>query len=187
MKITDIFNKIRAKPTEVAKPISSFFQPVIAKAVAAPAPVIKTPARYSLKNRGVEVTDADIEAFRPLLYGEVSNRGPEKKALEANVIFNTALNRAREYNARGKKVSVADVLAMPNQYQAYGGTQYKAYSNPPDVVAAAKRKEVDAIIDQIHAQIKSGKFDDNTEGAYYYIHNPDGTIRYDSKKQLFAK
>lgn len=149
---------------------------------------MKQPAQYNLKDRGVTLTDADIEAFRPLLYGEVSNRTPDKQALEANVILNTALNRVKAYNEKGMNKSLSDVLAMPNQYQAYGGPQYKVYSNPTLPGDVAKKKQIDDIVNTIHSQIKSGQFPDNTQGAYYYSHNPKtGTIAYDNMRPLFSK
>lgn len=151
------------------------------------APVASAPVQYELKDRGVSVSDEDLKAVRPLIYGEVSNRTPDKQALEANVILNTALNRVKEYGARGQKKTLRDVIAMPNQYQAYGGKQYKEYHAPSDPVALAKKKQVDAIIDEISKQIQAGKYVDNTEGAYYYVHNPDSTITYDNKRPLFAK
>ena len=165
----------------VSQPLSALVPKVEAQA-------IPKPVQYNLKDRGVAISDADINAFRPLLYGEVSNRTPDKQALEANVIFNTALNRVKAYNERGQKKTLADVLAMPNQYQAYGGPQYQAYHNPPDVVAAAKKKQVDDIINAIHEQVKVGQYADSTEGAYYYVHDPKtGKITYDNMKPLFKK
>ncbi len=169
-----------AKPVE--KTISSFLPATKAKAAAVP-----IPAQYNLKDRGIQISDDDINAFRPLLYGEVSNRTPDKQALEAHVIFNTALNRIKAYAEKGQKKSLADVISMPNQYQAYGGKQYQAYSNPADAPSLSKRKQVDAIMDAIHKQIQSGNYPDNTEGSYYYIHQPTGQITYDNKKPLFAK
>jgi len=154
---------------------------------AAPQVQAPPPISYNLKDRGVQVSDADIQAIRPLLYGELSNRSPEKQTLEANVILNTALNRVREYAKYGQKKTLSEVLAMPNQYQAYGGTQYKTYSNPIDAPSIAKKKQVDSIVDTLHGQIRSGVYPDNTNGAYYYRHNPDGTIAYDDKRRLFAK
>lgn len=149
---------------------------------------IQPPVQYNLKDRGVEVSDSDIEAFRPLLYGEVSNRTPDKQALEANVILNTALNRVKAYGERGQKKTLSDVLAMPNQYQAYGGPQYKAYSAPPDSIALTKRQQVDDIVNAIHEQIKAGRYEDNTQGAYYYVHDPKtGAITYDNIRPLFKK
>ena len=74
---------------------------------------------------------------------------------------------------------------MPNQYQAYGGQQYKNYYNPTNELEKRKKQEIDAIVDQIAQQILSGTYDDNTAGAYYYIHHPDGRIEYDNTRKLF--
>jgi hypothetical protein len=142
---------------------------------------------YNLKDRGVKITDADIEAFRPLLYGEASNRDYNKKKLEADVIFNTAINRQREYERMGRNKTLSEVLSQPNQYQAYNSPQYKEYSNITNPISAAKKKEIDAIIDDIKRRVKSGEFKDNTEGAYFYIHNSDESITYDNLKPLFKE
>jgi len=169
-------------------PLSGMFQPkpYVAEAMKQPAAVaMAAPGRYNLKDRGVDITDDDLKAMRPLIYGEISNRNRAKKELEANVILNTTLNRARAYKERGMNKSLAEIVAMPNQYQAYGGKQYQAYHNPPDPVALAKKQEVDAILDAISEQIRSGNYQDNTQGAYYYIHNPDESITYDNKRKLF--
>lgn len=183
MSLTDIFNSIGNQVQKINQPLSSLVQKP-----AQPVPVIAPkPVKYQLKNRGVVVSDEDINAVRPLIYGEVSNRTPDKQALEANVIMNTALNRMREYAANGQPKTLAEVIAMPKQYQAYGGPQYQAYSTSSNVLDKAKKAQVDAIINQIHEQIKTGEYPDNTQGAYYYIHNPDQTITYDNTKPLFAK
>ena len=169
------------------KKVSYSNQPV-SQSLSSLVPGANAQTKYNLSNRGVQVSDADIQAFRPLLYGEVSNRTPDKQALEANVIFNTALNRVKAYNERGQKKTLSDVLAMPKQYQAYGGAQYNAYSNPPDAVALAKKKKIDDIVNKIHDQIKYGQYEDNTQGAYYYVHDPKTSkITYDNMRPLFAK
>ncbi len=180
MGIQDLF-----RPTvNTAKPNGSLSQVL---GPVAPTPV-QPPAQYNLKDRGVSVSDADLNAIRPLIYGEISNRAPDKQALETNVILNTALNRVKEYNARGQNKTLADVIAMPKQYQAYGGNQYQQYSAPPDAVAMAKKKQVDTIMDGISKQIQSGKYPDNTQGAFYYVHDPKtGKITYDNTRPLFAK
>jgi len=184
MPISDLYNQGGDRLSKIVKPISSFFKTPKVEASLAPTPA---PVQYNLKDRGVQISDDDINSFKPLLYGEVSNRTPDKQALEANVILNTALNRVREYGNKGQKKSLSEVLSMPNQYQAYGGKQYQAYHNPPDEVAAAKKRQVDLIVENIRNQIKSGKYPDNTQGAYYYVHNPDSTITYDNLRPLFAK
>ncbi len=181
-----IMDLLSSKTTYVRTPdkaISSFL-PSTGVTPTAPRPV----NRYDLAGRGVQVSDSDMAAFRPLLYGEVSNRAPDRQALEANVIFNTALNRVKAYGDRGQSKTLADVLAMPNQYQAYGGPQYRAYSNPTDPASLAKKRQVDEIVNAIHEQVKSGKYDDNTKGAYYYAHDPKtSAITYDNMRPLFAK
>jgi hypothetical protein len=173
--LSDILNNQVLKKSNVSTPISTLYTPPV------------NPSIYKLKDREARITDEDIEAFKPLLYGEVSNRNFTKKQLEGDVIFNTALNRQKEYAKKGQYKTIAEVLAMPNQYQAYGGKQYQAYSSPADSISAAKKKEVDAIVDEIKDRIRRGDYKDTTEGAYFYIHNPDQTITYDNKRPLFAK
>lgn len=180
ISLSNLFNKPEAQKVRTTTPssLSSMYIP--------PTPVAKPlPATYHLPDRGVKITDDDIEAFKPLLYGEVSNRKFDKKKLEADVIFNTVLNRQKEYAKRGQNKSVAEILAMPNQYQAYGGPQYKEYASTTNPISAAKKKEVDSIVEEIKQRIRRGDYQDNTQGAYFYIHNPDQTITYDNKKKLF--
>ncbi len=185
MPIKDIFNSVGGVAGKVKGSLSDVLGSTKYTAVA---PVAPAPVQYQLKDRGVSVSDADLNAIRPLIYGEISNRTPDKQALETHVILNTALNRVKEYNARGQKKSLSDVIAMPNQYQAYGGQQYKNYSAPPDAVALAKKRQVDAIIDEISKQIQSGQYADNTQGAYFYVHDPKtGKITYDNNRPLFLK
>lgn len=181
MALKDIFGSVAKTAGKIKGSLSQQFGPV--NYVSA-----KEVPQYHLADRGVSVTDDDIQNLRPLIYGEVSNRTPDKQALEANVIVNTALNRVKEYGGKGQKKTLSDVIAMPNQYQAYKGKQYNEYLNPSDPVALAKKKQIDAILDSIHEQIKTGKYDDNTAGAYYYVHDPKtGVITYDNQRPLFAK
>ena len=177
MNLRDAYNWTKQNVVNPALGISEYYG--VPKASA-------STGKYQLKDRGVQITDEDIQAIRPLLYGELSNRTPEKQMLEANVILNTALNRMKAYESKGIKKSLAEVVAMPNQYQAYGSPQYKQYANPKDAPSLAKKKQVDAIVDTLHGKIRSGVYPDTTNGAYYYIHNPDRTITYDDKKPLFA-
>jgi len=196
MSIRNLYNSTKDTVSNVTGKLSDYFsgrttydninpQP----AAVSQAPIVKqdTPRRYELPDRGVQMSDEDFEKMRPLIYGEVSNRPYEKKALEADVIFNTALNRQPEYRAHGQDKSIADIVAMPNQYQAYNGSQYETYYNPQNPVDVAKKKEVDAIVDAIAEKIKKGEYVDNTEGAFYYVHEPDSTIKYDNLRKLFAE
>lgn len=174
--IQDFFKDPIKKGTQTSTPaISNFY-------TAPPAPKVN---EYHLKDRNVKLTDSDFEAMRPLIYGEISNRAPDKQAMESDVIFNTAINRVKAYSERGKNKTLADVVAMPNQYQAYNGPQYQEYHNPSNPVSAAKKKQVDLIVDNIREKIKNGEYVDSTEGAYYYIHEKDGKIKYDNLKKLF--
>ena len=149
MPLSDLYNSQFKNEMKTTTPaISSMYTPV-------PQPV---PATYHLPDRQAKVTDTDIEAFRPLLYGEVSNRNIAKKRLEADVILNTALNRQREYANRGQNKSISEIISMPNQYQAYGGPQYKEYASSTNPISAAKKKEVDMIVDEIKDRIKRGDY-----------------------------
>lgn len=188
MKISNIYNNVIGGVGKLSGSIADYFsgkttyeRPRETENKIAP----KQPQKYSLPDRDAYITDSDIEKMRPLIYGEVSNRDYDKKALEADVIFNTAINRQREYGGRGKELSIADIVAMPNQYQAYGGNQYNTYFNPQNPIDMAKKKEVDAIVDRIAEKIRKGEYVDNTEGAFYYIHEDDGKIKYDNLKKLF--
>jgi hypothetical protein len=184
MDLSTIFNSVGSGVQKVGQSLSGLFGPTHIVNAATPPPA---PAQYQVKNRGVQISDADLNAARPLIYGEVSNRPPEKQALEANVIMNTAINRMKEYAAHGSPKTLAQVLAMPKQYQAYGGPQYQAYSNSTNVLDQAKKKQIDTIMDGISNQIKSGNYADTTQGAYYYKHNPDQSITYDNTIPLYAK
>jgi hypothetical protein len=149
-------------------------------------PEVSKPPQYYLKDRNTNLNDSDFESIKPILYGEISNRAPNKQQLESSVIMNTALNRMKAYRDRGTPKTLAEVLSMPNQYQAYKGPQYNNYFNPPDAPSLNKKKQVDMMVASIKDQMKGGQFSDNTEGAYYYTHNKDKTIQYDNLKKLFA-
>ena len=179
-KLNDIINGVKNTVGGVANTIGNFFSPQ----VTAPAPV--APPKYVIKDRGINVTDDDFQKARPVIFGEISNRNRNKKMLEANVILNTALNRVKAYADKGTPKTLAEVLAMPNQYQAYGSKQYNEYSAPSNVVSSAKKQEVDSIMDEIYNQIKAGTYNDTTGGAVFYQHKPNGEIRY-NQKSLFAK
>jgi hypothetical protein len=186
MKITDLFTGGKSNSMKTTTPsLSSLYPKPATTPVVIPEKI--KPVQYHLKDRGVQISEEDLNAMRPLLYGEISNRTPDKQSLESDVIFNTAVNRAKAYAARGQNKALAEIVAMPNQYQAYGGAQYQEYYNPSNPVSLAKKKQVDLMVDGIRDRINKGQFVDNTQGAYYYIHNKDGTIQYDNGRPLFAK
>lgn len=146
------------------------------------APTVPT---YNVPNRGVSFTEKDLNVLRPTLYGEISNRPIEKQELEARVIANTAFNRIPEYNKYGQKKTLTDVLSEPNQYQAYGGKQYKNYASSTNDLDVEKKKNIDLIVNKFIEEMKAGTFADNTQGAFYYQHTPEGKIYYDSSRPLF--
>jgi hypothetical protein len=148
---------------------------------------------YPLQGRDVDFTDSDLDELSLILFGEVSNRPEEKQDLERRVIANTAINRLGEYRKAGRNMSLTDVLRQPNQYQAYlpSGIKGKDGSITESQYMKAKKGTLDEVskrkyenIKTFTQSLKSGKFDDNTEGAFYYIHNPDGSIKYDNTRNL---
>jgi hypothetical protein len=184
--ISDIYNKTKQSVSNVGSSIyNALSGPTFSFDTVNSTP--SSPKKTESYNiRGVDITEDDINNYRPLFYGEVSGRNPDKKRLENQVILNTAINRAYEYSKKyGRPVSISEVLSMPNQYQAYGSDQYNNYSSPRDYLSELKKKETDNIINETIEQLKSGKFKDITNGAFYYVHNPDGSITYDNTKKLF--
>jgi len=130
--------------------------------------------------RNVEINDDDIEELRRILYSEIGNRSQEKRALEAKVVINTALNRLAENKKHNRgPQTLADVLRQKNQYQGLGTKQY-------DIAASGKGnvKKMEAIDDVLAALVR-GEIQDTTNGAFYYIHNPDETITYDDQRKLY--
>jgi hypothetical protein len=135
------------------------------------------------------IKTSEVESeLKPVLFGEISNRSSDKKELEARVILSTAINRMKEYAKKGTPKTLAEVLSMPNQYQAYKGEQYNKYkANKLDKLGTTKKGEVDSITEKLLQEIKDGTFKDVTNGAFYYVHNKDGSIAYDDTRPLFKK
>ena len=149
-----------------------------------------TPPEETGTYNGQTITKSDFDNIRPILFGEVSNRTPDKQKLEGSVIASTALNRLVANNQRGNKFSMEDVLSQKDsngnpEYQSYGGQQYKLYSNATTTLDVAKKKQIDTMTDSMWNQLKSGQFKDATNGAFYYKHNNDGSIQYDNTRPLF--
>ena len=137
-------------------------------------PILKpTSPIVSLPDRKVSLNTNDLDTLRKTLFAEVSNRSSDKQQLEARTIINTALNRAA---ASGTPLS--KVLSAPNQYQGYGSKEYQRLEKGKTGAAdQPKLKAIDAVI----AELKSGKFDDNTDGRVFYHHNSDGSITSTAK------
>lgn len=131
------------------------------------------PQSQTYNARGVKLNDQDLATLRNVLFAEISNRTPDKQALEARTIINTALNRVPQYQAQGKQMTLHDVLTMPNQYQGYNSPEYQRITNnATTTVDAPKLKAIDDTI----GQLKSGNFPDTTGGRVYYHHTPEGQI-----------
>ncbi len=113
-----------------------------------------------------------------VLFGEVSNRSPEKQALEAQTILNTARNRAE---ARG--TTILDELMRPNQYQAFGGKEFNRFVSGE--IKETDKQKLESI-SKIVEQLEAGTLEDNIDGAQYYIHRPDGSI-VATKEYLYGK
>jgi len=154
-----------------------------AQPAATTTPTTPPPVTYSA--RGQTFNPDDVAQLKKIIFSEVSNRDVPKKTLEANVIFNTALNRMAAANTAGQKRSLSQVLTQPNQYQGYNSPLYQRYDNPGDSLTAARKQQTDSIVDDMVKQVQGGNFKDNTNGAYYYKHVGD-KIYYDDKKPLFA-
>jgi hypothetical protein len=131
-----------------------------------------TPPRYQIKSRGISLDDNDIQQLARVNFGEASNR---MDPTEIRHITNTALNRARNYG-----LSVSDVLSAPKQYQAYGGKQYNLAQNPDSLDSLSKTK-YDFIIKVLN-DLKSGDFQDTTNGYESYYHDTKGNIHLNPNK-----
>ncbi len=155
-----------------------------------------SPAK-NYKLRGIDVSEEDLSELKKVLFSEISNRPDDKKKLESDVILNTVLNRIPEHKKYGKNYTIKDIVQMPNQYQGYepkgrfdekgnylSESQYQIYSKPDLDEPTRKKKE---FVDNYVEQLKTNDIIDNTEGAFYYIHNPDSTITYDNLKPLYKK
>lgn len=150
------------------------------EATSTPAQQMKT---YNV--RGVQISEPEVNELKKIIFSEVSNREPAKQELEARVLFNTAINRAKAYQEAGKPRSLEDILTQPNQYQGYNSPLYKKYGQAADVLTSKRQTQVDDITDKMLGEVDQGTFKDTTNGAYYYQHKGD-KIYYDDKRPLFA-
>lgn len=160
---------------------ADILQPILGKEVDAqgmqqPVKPFQSGTPIVLKDRGVTINSSDIEAAKPIIFAEVSNRTPDKQELEAQTILNTAINRLQQYQAKGIPMTLKQVLEAPNQYQGYQSNQYKIYNGQSSGLDLKKKMTVDSIVDGLAQKMMDGKFDDNTGGDVYYSHTDDGRI-----------
>lgn len=146
-------------------------------------PQVKTTPEQNYDVRGVKVPDSDLNETANILYGEISNRDPDKQQFEVRHIVNTAINRAND-NPNYYGGSLTKVLQKPYQYQSYApqgittatGTvesQYqKASAGSLDPVG---NKKLQLIKDTLN-ELKTGKFKDTTGGSMFYVHASDGSL-----------
>lgn len=130
-------------------------------------------------NDKFRLREKDLDELAAVLYGEISNRKPDKQELESRIITGIALNRAK-----AKKKPLLDILQEDNQFQAYGAKQYKLFKE-----GKGDAKKV-ALVKKIIDEIRSGDLsheDYKAFDAYYYEHKKDGSIKVDDKRPLFAK
>lgn len=115
-----------------------------------------------------EYTPDDKQVILGTLFGEVSNRTPDKQMLEAQTILNTARNRAK---ANG--TTIIEELKKPHQYQAYGGKEYQRFVSGG--TTTTDKQKIDAIT-KVYNDLEKGILEDNISGYQYYTHKPDGRI-----------
>jgi hypothetical protein len=145
--------------------------------VAAPAP---TPSTYNV--RGMNVSDGDLKEASNILYGEISNRDPDRQSFEVNNIINTAINRSQSPGPDYGK-TLTQVLQRPAQYQGYapngmtlhGGKVVQSQYQMAESGAASTSPKMKTITDTL-SKLKSGQFPDTTGGSTFYVHASDGTM-----------
>jgi len=146
----------------------NFLAPERAEASYAPEKEIQKADASTKQVRGVTLSNDDIKVAKAVIFSEVSNRATDKQRLEVKVILNTAINRMLDLRKRGYNVTLAQVLKSSNQYQGYGGIQYKKYmSGDYDVLNERKAKTIDTLTDEV----LSKDLKDNTDGSKHYTHN----------------
>lgn len=133
--------------------------------------------KYSIRNN--DVSESDLQEAKAIIFGEVSNRTPEKQKLEAQTILNTAFNRMDEYRKKGKEMTLTQVLQMPNQYQAYKKPLYNRFKSGK--FEELDKQKLDAIESALN-DVRGGNFINNIGGDVSYTHLADGRIKTNSKK-----
>ena len=123
--------------------------------------------------RQIEIKPQELNTLTSVLFGEVSNREPEKMKMEAKAIINIALNRAKQW---GK--TLEEILSQPNQFQAYKGKEFqKATSSKLDYPSQKKMNLIKEVIEEL----KLGKLKNTVDNSIYYIHTPDSRLFHSNK------
>ncbi len=141
---------------------------------------VQVPAPTPAPKPATVYTAAEIAELRNILYSEVGNRSQDKRKLEARVVVSTVLNRLaiNQKEKRGPQ-TIIGVLHQPNQYQGWQSKQYNLAASGKGNVK--KLEAIDAVLDTLNA----GTFKDTANGAYFYVHNSDGTIEYDDTRNFY--
>lgn len=135
-------------------------------ATAASTPSTITYQNPSFKQATTQIDPAARNQIAATVFGELSNKGDQ--AAEARKILSTMVNRTKQNGE-----TIQQVISAPNQYQAYGGSQYKeAMGGNLDAPSAAKMAIVQKAVDDLY----SGKLTDTTNGAVFYSHDKDGNL-----------
>ena len=154
------------------------------KAPATTTPTTIAPVKPSTYDvRGISVSDDDLKEAANILYGEISNRTPDKQQFEIRHIVNTAINRAK-YNPKVFGSTLTQVLQKPMQYQSYAPSgvtlnnktvesQYQKVQK--GLLSIAEKQKLKLITDTLN-ELKSGKFADTTGDSMFYVHASDGTL-----------
>ena len=143
-----------------------------------------SPKKNTYDIRGLKINDNDLDEASKILYAEISNRFPERQQFEIRNIINTAINRAK-INPQGFGDTLTKVLQKPYQYQGYAPngmtiSKGKIIESQYQKVKADKideygKKKLQLIKNTLN-EIKTGKFEDTTDGSMFYVHASDGSM-----------
>lgn len=147
------------------------------------------PIKPTYTVRGVTMDDDDLSEISKILLGEVSNRVDTSKGdmrpFEVRHIINTGINRVLANNPKEFGATLREVFQYPGAYQAYAphGTTVSGGRVAKNDYQRAVAGELDyptqqklKIIQDTLNELKSGKFEDTTSGAKFYVHASDGTL-----------
>ena len=152
-----------------------------------------TPAPTPTYNiRGMNINDDDIKEAANILYGEISNRNPDRQKFEIKHIINTAINRSQSPstdpsygNLQDRGKGLVEILQRPAQYQSYApegiiGDDGKWVESQYQKVKKGDidefgQKKLQLILDTLN-ELKSSGLTDTTGGSMYYVHASDGTL-----------